>query len=192
MGRTKEQWLLECELARQEAINLGWNYVRIPLTQNQFTLVDIEDYEETRDSGPWCAAWKDGSNSFYAERQSPDGKRMTQYLARFLFDPSGESDVDHVSRDSLDNRRSNLRQATRSQNQMNKRPRYGTSSRFKGVSWHKARGKWAAEIRKDGKGVWLGRFAEEEDAARAYDAAAKKHFGEYALTNEDLGLYEGD
>ena len=93
-------------------------------------------------------------------------------------------DVDHWNGDGLDNRRRNLRAATPSQNQHNRRKRLGCSSRFKGVHWHKRHGKWAAKIRIDGRQLHLGYFPVERDAAAAYNLAANQEFGEFALTNE--------
>jgi hypothetical protein len=58
-----------------------------------------------------------------------------------------------------------------------------TSSRYIGVSFHKKKGKWMAVIGYKGKNVWLGRFDNEIDAAKAYDAAAKKYYGEFARLN---------
>ena len=89
---------------------------------------------------------------------------------------------DHVNRNGLDNRRSNLRPATKSQNMANAISR-GGSSRFKGVLWDKARGKWKAQGKVNYKGICIGRFDLEEDAARAYDAWAIKAFGEFARLN---------
>jgi hypothetical protein len=94
--------------------------------------------------------------------------------------------VDHWNRDTLDDRRSNLRICLRGQNNTNSRKRSrpaGTSSRFKGVSWRKQKGRWVAKIRKNDSHYFLGYFDSEEDAARAYDAAARRIFGEFARTN---------
>jgi len=89
---------------------------------------------------------------------------------------------DHINRNGLDNRRSNLRLATKSQNMANAVSR-GGSSRFKGVLWDKARSKWKAQGKHNYKIYMLGRFDIEEDAARAYDAWAVKAFGEFARVN---------
>jgi hypothetical protein len=91
--------------------------------------------------------------------------------------------VDHVSGDGLYNRRSNLRPATVAQNSQNRRPYPGGSSRFKGVCWNSKSGKWQAGIKINRRSCHLGLFVSEEDAARAYDKAAREVFGEYAYLN---------
>ncbi len=95
--------------------------------------------------------------------------------------------ADHINTDSLDNRRANLRLATHSQNSCNsRRDKSKTLSRFRGVSFSKRKGKWFAAIRINGKKTWLGYFNDEEDAARAYDHAARKYHGEFAMLNFTL------
>lgn len=90
--------------------------------------------------------------------------------------------IDHINGDMTDNRLCNLRLTTQQKNQHNRKGRSDVSSPFKGVGWHL--GKWRAFIvLPDGTTKYLGRFAKEEDAARAYDAAASKHFGEFARLN---------
>lgn len=64
------------------------------------------------------------------------------------------------------------------------------SCHLKGVSFDKERNKWKSHIKVHGKSIHLGRFAEAEDAGRAYDRAALKHFGKFALTNFMLGLLD--
>ena len=94
--------------------------------------------------------------------------------------------IDHVNGVRVDNRRSNLRPATASQNAMNRSKSPGTSSRFKGVVWKSQPGKWMAYIYVDGKQRYLGYFTDETDAATAYDRAAVEVFGEFAKTNAQL------
>lgn len=92
-------------------------------------------------------------------------------------------DIDHKNHNGLDNRRHNLRPATRSQNSQNQRPQVGRSSQYKGVFWCKQVGLWRAIIRYDNKQHRLGDFVNELEAAYAYDAAARKSFGEFACPN---------
>ena len=91
--------------------------------------------------------------------------------------------VDHKNGIRSDNRWANLREVTPSQNHMNRSPRRGTSSRYIGVSKHKQTGKWVAQISVNGKSKGLGYFANEIDAARARDKAAKEIYGEFASLN---------
>jgi hypothetical protein len=116
-------------------------------------------------------------------RLTPSRPRMHRILTNA---PAGMM-VDHINHNGLDNRRSNLRLATNAQNQWNKLP-MGSRSGFKGVT--SSRGVYGAAICVLGKHIALGRFRLAEDAARAYDQAAVKYFGEFALINypEDHGL----
>jgi len=92
--------------------------------------------------------------------------------------------VDHEDHNGLNCQRYNLRVATNAQNNMNQKKRSdGLSSKFKGVCWHKRYVKFQADIRLNGKSKFLGMFVSELDAALAYDAAAREHFGEFALCN---------
>jgi hypothetical protein len=97
-----------------------------------------------------------------------------------LFAGAPGMDVDHINGNGLDNRRCNLRPATRSQNNMNRAKRRGVS-KFKGVS--PKRGKWRAYLKTGKKQHNLGVFESEYDAARAYDVKAKEMFGEFARVN---------
>lgn len=92
-------------------------------------------------------------------------------------------ETDHKNGNPLDNRRSNLRNVTHSQNGMNGRKHCDTVSRFKGVIWHPGRKRWRAKIRANGKRKYLGHFVSPIEAAKAYDLAAKKFFGEFARLN---------
>jgi hypothetical protein len=104
-----------------------------------------------------------------------------------LGDPQGV--VDHINGDTLDNRRANLRVASYSGNNRNTRKRQGCSSRFKGVDRH--RGAWRARITPPGgRQVTLGHFASELEAALAYNAHARRLFGEFARLNTVAGKEE--
>jgi len=92
--------------------------------------------------------------------------------------------VDHINCDGLDNRRANLRLATRQQNKCNSRPfSHRGTSKYKGVFWAKDRYKWRAAITFKGKTIRLGQFDNEIEAAKARDVAARKYHKEFAWLN---------
>jgi len=90
---------------------------------------------------------------------------------------------DHVNRDRQDNRQSNLRLATHSQSGANRNVGSTGTSRYRGVYRHYRLPRWVAQIKVQGKVKYLGLYDSQEDAARAYDAAAQVYFGEFAKLN---------
>jgi hypothetical protein len=115
-----------------------------------------------------------------------DGRKRRIYIHRLIMGAQKGQQVDHRHHNKLDNRRSELRLSTGAQNLQN--TRYKTKpgpnpSKYKGVSWHGLAQKWRAEIKPLGKRLYLGLFREEIDAAKAYDRAARLHFGEFAHLN---------
>lgn len=95
--------------------------------------------------------------------------------------------VDHKDGNQLNNQRFNLRLCTLSENQHNQRNFHqNTSSRYKGVHWNRARGKWHVQIGVNGKRLYLGLFSSEEAAALAYNEAAIKYHREFASLNQKL------
>jgi hypothetical protein len=160
----------------------GYAYRKIYLDEGKWIILDLEDYY--RFAGfKWCIGGHDGK--FYAIRGqmiNPADSKIVQ-LHRLIMDAPKGLLVDHRNGDSLDNRRDNLRLATGWQNQCNKRKEKNASSRFKGVAFRKGRKKCVACIKVGGKQLWLGSFDSEIEAAKAYDAAARKHRGEFARLN---------
>lgn len=131
--------------------------------------------------------WLENNNG-YAYRKDYLGKIDGKYkyksvlMHRWLTNaPRGKS-IDHINGDSLDNRISNLRLCLNSENVRNAKRICTNTSGYKGVSWDKVRNKWTAYIY-HGKSINLGGYDLKEEAALAYDVAAKKYFGEYARTN---------
>jgi hypothetical protein len=159
---------------------------RIALTKGKEALVDDQDYE-------YLMQWKwkasHNRNTFYANactsRTYPGGRQyfsMHRLVAAQIGFPLGDK-VDHVNRNGLDNQRNNLRPATNVQNSGNQKIHRTNTSGYRGVTWRKARGRWRAEIRIDGKLIELGSFNDPMEAAKAYNEAALKYFGEFAVLN---------
>ena len=147
-------------------------------------IVDDQDYDRVNQY-PWTLT-QDG----YAQA-SIDGCTISMH--RFILGDSVDGKVgDHTNKQRLDNRRCNLRPCTEAQNARNRRKHRDATSRFKGVIWDKSVSKWKANIGLDGKAYYLGTFEDEEDAARAYDALARKHHGEYANLNfpDEISTYD--
>lgn len=111
------------------------------------------------------------------------------YLHRFLLNAAKGVQIDHINGDSLDNRKCNLRICNNQQNSMNTGLSKNNTSGFKGVSLERKTNKWWAKLMYNRKVVHIGFYHNKEDAAREYDKAAIEFFGEFALTNESLGLF---
>lgn len=92
--------------------------------------------------------------------------------------PNGQ--IDHINGNTSDNRIVNLREATNSQNMMNRKLNANSQSGAKGVSFHQGSQRWRARLQLNGKRIHLGDFKNKEAAEIAYEAAAKRHFGEFA------------
>jgi hypothetical protein len=161
----------------------GYDFRRIYLGDDEWTIVDADIYYRLGQF-KWSAAGYNGK--MYATRilkQTVCGRVKTVYLHREIMNEPKGFFVDHKNNDSLDNRKANLRVATRSQNCQNVPKRKNTSSQFIGVSFSKEEKKWCAYINYRGKRIWLGYFDNEIDAAKAYDRAALKYYGEFARLN---------
>jgi hypothetical protein len=154
----------------------------ITLTRGMVAIVDDEDFEALSQF-KWTASKSD--TRYYAMRaQGPRTAQKFYYMHRVVIGASKGQVVDHIDGDTLNNTRANLRIVTTRQNAMNTRSHCDAASQFKGVTPNLKKGlPWVAGISIAGKRTHLGVFATEEDAARAYDAAATKEFGEYAKLN---------
>lgn len=146
-----------------------------------FALVDADRFEELN-AFVWSASGRDGN---YAIRGDGSG-HGTISLHHAVLDIPNHVHIDHKNGNSLDCRKDNLRVADNSLNHANigkmKRRRAATS-KYKGVHWRKDRNRWSAEIKVKFQHIKLGCYATELEAARAYDAAALQHFGEFARLN---------
>jgi len=149
--------------------------VRVPLTQGASTIIDAADWPRVAPF-PWCL-FRAGAHWPYAVTGRRGGLVL---LHRFLLEAPADLHVDHKNGDTLDNRRANLRLVTPRQNHANQRA-FGRSSRYRGVTRHAD--KWLARVTAGGRLYYLGRFVDEQDAARAVDATLRAVWGEHARLN---------
>ncbi len=157
---------------------------RIPLGKSGlFALVDDEDYDDLS-RFKWYKYKNPNRSTIYAVRKFKlDEKYKSEYMHKRL---TGFNQTDHINGDGLDNQRQNLRSCSNSQNRANTpKQKNAKTSVYKGVYWHKGDQKWMVRIQVNYKSIYLGSFEDEMQAARAYDAAAVLHFGEFARCNFD-------
>lgn len=156
----------------------------IPLSKGRFALVDDDDYERL---AKWT--WHSAASYGHAVRRkvvselAPGEKKGAVWMHREVMNTPDGMITDHINGNPLDNRKENLRICTSLQNSRNARVRIDSISGYKGVSFRKDHQVWRARIQVDGKLIHLGHFRTPEDAARAYDEAAKEYFGEFAVLN---------
>ena len=166
--------------------------IEIELTQGQVTYVD--DVDADLAELKWHAAFKSGytnGGNFLAYRRCErlNGKRRSEALHRVVMARMLERElekgeqVDHINGDPLNNSRSNLRLATHGQNMSNRRVQVNNTSGYKGVTFRVKRNKYESAISYNGSMIYLGYFESAINAAKAYDAAALEHFGEFAVLN---------
>ena len=159
---------------------------------NKFAIVNDENFE-------YLNQWKWHIDNGYACRKEylkgEDGKFDSSkyryiYMHNLIIDCPKDKIIDHKNFNGLDNRKSNLRIATWQQNMQNRRTKKGSSG-FKGVFFSsdgKRRKRWSASLVIKHKNINLGRFLTKEEAALAYNEAAKQYFGEFAYLNQIGGI----
>lgn len=153
----------------------------ILLTKGYVAIVDDDMYD---DLSQYKWRVQEGKHTCYAVRAKMIlGKRYSISMHRYVLDCINlRMCVDHVNDNGLDNRKSNLRICSYSDNQHNKRSFHGTSV-HKGIFFHSKRNKWRAQICFDNKTCYIGDYDSETDAAMAYNRSALQKFGEFARLN---------
>ena len=171
--------------AEQRKVRVDGDLAYVPLTKGYTAVVDAVDLPIVGD-WKWCASIRYDCTGnvmcVYAQRRvkTSDGTATLLRLHRAILDPGKGFDVDHIDSDGLNNRRSNLRAATRAQNTMNRRLQRTNKSGVKGVYFEARTQKWAAKIKADGQTVWLGRYERKEKAAEIYALACARLHQEFA------------
>lgn len=140
--------------------------------------IDPQD-EYLLDKIPW---YYDKKHRELTSKVGPNREECVR-LSRLIMGAPSHLVVDHINHDKMDNRRCNLRLATRLQNNQNMAKSKANQSGYKGVCLHKPSGKWLACIKVNGVRRYLGYFTDKLEAAKAYDEAARLYFGEFAQTN---------
>ena len=143
---------------------------------NKPFMFDIDDYEKVSKYH-----WYEENNGYI--RSSSKKKEDRFHLHRLIMGFPDGMNIDHINHDTFDNRKSNLRIVTVSQNAMNHILGNKNTSGITGVVWVKNRNNWKAEIKLNGETIYLGSFDKFEDAVKARKEAEEKYFGEYSYDN---------
>lgn len=164
---------------RKITVHHSGEFALVPLACGNLVKIDLADVEEVGKYN-WSGVVGYATTGF-----RKDGKVCKIIMHRLINKTPKGLLTDHINRDPLDNRRSNLRSCTSSQNMANQAPQINPckSSKYKGVSLNPMNGLFQAQICYQKKIIPLGKFHREEDAARAYDKEALYFFGEFAFIN---------
>jgi HNH endonuclease/AP2 domain len=153
----------------------------IQVSNGKMAIVDDEDFEIVS-KHHWH---QDGAGYIRTNIWKGNRKDSAPRLHRMVLPNTPKHlHIDHKNGDKLDNRKSNLRICSSSQNARNRGPQNNNTSGYKGVIYDKARSKWRSEICVEGKRKYLGRFTTAEEAAKAYNDAAIQFHGEFAYINK--------
>lgn len=155
----------------------------IPLTKGFVALVDDEDYEKVR-YHKWQAL-TGGRKRKWVYAKTDIGHRCI-LMHRFILGDIPGVEYDHKDGNGINNQKANLRRCRRGQNNANHKPWLGSRSKYKGLYLHPQNKRWVARITVNKKKRSLGCYATELEAAAAYDRAARKLNGEFALLNCEL------
>lgn len=142
---------------------------KIKLTQGKYTLIDDCDLEKVNKY-----KWR-----FHLDGYAIRSKRPQILMHRFILNPPKNMDIDHKNMNGLDNRRINIRIATRSQNKLNMNKRIDNTSGHKGISWDKKNKKWLAYTKINGKFLNFGRFSDKQIAIHIYENNVSLLHGDY-------------
>lgn len=159
----------------------------IPLPKGLYAKVDDDDFERLNKFKWYTLRQGKSSLNLYARRTARINRRNVTILMHREILQGNHSRTDHIDGDGLNNQKDNLRIATPVQNGMNMKLKKH-SVPYKGVSQVKSSKRFKSVIKINKQYSFLGTFSTAIDAAIAYDAAAYLHYGDYARTNQKMGL----
>lgn len=161
---------------------------KIPLAgkwgKGQFALVDERDYEKLLLMGGWIV-FNSRGKPYVIRSSKVNGKRKNLFMHRIILSASDADRVDHINGNTLDNRRSNIRICTLSQNGANRPMQQNNTTGYKGV-FYDARciyRPYYSKVHYRGKQIRIGCYKTKEEAALAYNKKAVELWGEFALLN---------
>lgn len=143
---------------------------------NKPFIFDIDDYEKIKKYH-----WYEESNGYI--RSSSKKKKDRFHIHRLIMGFPDSMNIDHINHNTFDNRKSNLRAVTVSQNAMNHVKGSNNTSGMSGVVWVKNRNKWKCQIKLNGQLIFLGEYDNFEDAEKRRRQAEEEYFGEYSYDN---------
>ncbi len=149
----------------------------IQLDKGQVALVDDDDFERVN-AFKWQSTWNNNTGFFYAKRtECNNGKSSSIYMSRFIMNTPKGITCDHINHNTLDNRKSNLRNCTYSQNSFNRRTRKDNAVQHKNIT--ASCGKFRVQLMINKKYVFRKTFSTLQEAIFARDRERKIHFGEF-------------
>ena len=161
----------------KERMEIKGDYIYLLLSNGDVAVTDAtpENIKKLSKQQKWSI-----SHGYPYYTDYSNNSKKTVKLHQYLYDCPNGLVVDHINGDKLDNRAENIRFVTPQANNVNRRNKSG---KYKGVSFDTSRGKWIVSIQINGKTKHIGRFDDEEEAAKAYDDKAYELHGEYAKLN---------
>lgn len=163
---------------KKRPIRIEGDIAYVPLTKGKEAIIDAEDAEIVGQHNWRCDGW----GYVMTTVRTANGKKTTRSLHRLIMNPPEGMEIDHIHGNKLDNRKAQLRIATRVENSYNRGAHVNNTSGKKGVSWHMRDKKWVAKIRHEGKAIHLGYFTTPELAHQAYCKASAELHKEFSRT----------
>lgn len=171
---------------REPVVQPQDQYIKlIALTHSKTAIIDATDYKSVNEVH-WHSFWNKCTRSYYA-RASCAGVLKGVLMHRYILGVSDPKiEVDHLNGNTLDNRRENLRIATREQNRQNRGPYKNTKSGYAGVFWHKRDERWSVYINANGTRIHCGYFKELQAAIERRKAAEIEFHGNFAFCKRNI------